>query len=120
MADNQLTATSGSGEQATTQSPQSVPVANGLGGPAATNIQSGAASSLQGSTQLTNLSSTSIKLNVPQASSGAQASTKAVVPAFTPQHHFNPALLSVPVLLVLLAGAMFWFTSHTAKNTTNY
>jgi hypothetical protein len=120
MANNQLTATSGSGTQGTDQNPQAS-VASGTPTAQAGSVQPGTATSLLtgGTTgvalQTTPLSTVSLDNTTAQTQTAPR--TAQALPA---RHHINPVLLSLSVVLCLIAIALFWFTTRTAKNTTDY
>jgi hypothetical protein len=115
MANNQLTTVNGSGEQTTTQSPQSAtqPAATGtLSG----SLQPGTASNLlngQGGVALHGTSLSTVSLSA--ASPATTASTAAVTPV---KHHPIPALYGVSTLLLVIALILFWTTSRSVKITT--
>jgi hypothetical protein len=112
MAGTTLNTTSGSGTQATTQSPQSAGAAT-----ATTNsnaVQPGTASDLLRSNNGVELKSTPLTT----VSLGAKSSTSTAQPPVTNQHHINPVLGVFSVALFILAIVLFWLTSRSAKNTT--
>lgn len=120
MADNQLSATTGSGTQTTTQSPQTA------GQPAATGTQSsgiqpGTATSLLSSGQNgvtlhdTPLSTVNLVTPAPALPLATSTAQPAQQPA---KHHINPVLFGLPILLFVIAAVFFWATSRTVKSTT--
>lgn len=114
---NQLTASSGSGTQSATQSPQTA----GQPSTAAaqtSNVQPGTATDLlrsQSGVQLQDTALSTVSLSTQTTSS----STTSAAPATQqPKHHVNAVLFALPVLLVLLAVIFFWLTSRSVKSTT--
>lgn len=115
MADTTLNTTSGTGNQATTQSPQ-VAGSSGTTGAKASSVQPGTASDLLRSQQGIQLKDTPVTtVNLSEAtSSGTVQQTPA-----TKHHHINPALGAFSIALFVLAIVLFWITSRTAKSTTD-
>jgi hypothetical protein len=121
-----LTATTGSGVQATTQSPQAATSQSG-GGPStqsSSSVQPGTATSLLTSNNGVSLHGTALTTVTLGTSAAATPSTIAAtqVPLARPQvHHINPVLLGGSGLLLVIAVVSFWLTSRSAKNSTkNY
>jgi cobalamin biosynthesis Mg chelatase CobN len=110
-----LTATSGSGTQSTTQSPQSAGTSNISAGQTASGVQPGTASNLlsesSGGVSLHPTALPSVNLSTVKASQVQAVSAPA-------PHHFNPVLGVLAVLFFAVAIAMFWFTSRSEKITT--
>ena len=117
MGNDQLTATTGAGAQTATQSPQSTSNTANFGNQSTSNLQSPAASNLQGGVQINGTSLGNVSLNVP-VSTRTQATT--ALPLTVPHHHPNPALFGLSGLLLVVAAVMFWSTTRAAKNTTDY
>lgn len=119
MADTQLTTTgSGSGAQAATQSPQSVGQSPSSGAQAS-SVQPGTATSLLNGQSGVTLRTTA--LSTVNLDGGNAASTAASLPANPPaKHHANPALFGFSGLLLVVAVVLFWTTSRSVKNTTQY
>jgi hypothetical protein len=119
MANDQLTASSGSGTQTTTQSPQSS-VQSGTPTAQASSVQPGTATSLLtsgGGVALHATSLSTVSLNNTTAQTQAAPQTAQMLPT---HRHINPVLLSFSVVLCLIAIGMFWYTARSAKNTTDY
>jgi hypothetical protein len=120
MATNQLTATSGSGEQTTTQSPQAATQPS-TGGTVSSGVQPGTATSLlngQGSVQLypTSLPTVGLSGATGAAATGTVAAATPAKPVA--KHHANPVLLGSSALLLVVAIVLFWITSRSVKTTT--
>lgn len=113
MATDQLTATAGSGSQATTQSPQSAGQPSGnsaLSG----SVQPGTATSLLDSQDGVPLHGTALST----VSLTNTAPAVAVLPkASPPKHHVNSAFFGFSGLLLLVAVVLFWNTNRSAKGT---
>ena len=81
-------------------------------------MQSGTAESLLNSSngiKLSNTNLTNIDLNTASSStssSGVKASNN------TYQHHVNVGFLIFAILLVMVAGILFWTAGRSVKNTT--
>lgn len=116
-----LNITSSGGQQTATGNPQTVPTAT-PGSPAQSrSVQPGTSDSLLESQQgisLGNQSLTTVSLDGNPSQARTVTSTRKD-PAAKPVHHVNAAWLSLPVLLVLVAAAMFWSMARSAKSTTN-
>lgn len=108
------------GQQTTTQNPQTVPNQTLDGNSAKSGgVQPGTALDLLNNTQGENLgtaSLTTVSINPNQVQAGKQAAS--AEPAVKP-HHTDAALFIVPVVLCVAAVAMFWAMSRSAKSTTN-
>ncbi len=110
-----LNTTSNTGSQSTTQSPQ---ISNGSStGAASGNVQPGIASGLLNSTSGIPLSAGPLP-NV-RLGTTSQASTGTPAPVLA-AHHFNAALLSLPILLLIIAAGSVWATNRSVKSTTKY
>lgn len=118
MANDQLTTTLGGGTQTATQSPQSASNTANNGAQPTGNLQTSAASNLQGGLQINGASLGNISLNVPTSTTKAQTST--VLPTVVHHHHPNPALFGVSGVLLVVAAVLLWTTNRAAKNTTDY
>jgi hypothetical protein len=109
----QLTTSSNSGIQSTTQSPQN---SAGSSGPAAQvgSVQPGTAPNLlntdKNGVALSNQSLSLVNLGA------RQSQISKFAPA--PERHTNPALFGVSGLLFVIAVVMFYVTARAAKNTT--
>jgi len=118
MANNSsLTATSGSGSQTTTQSPQSV--GDAATTTRSTSLQPGTASNLLTSQNGVALQPTPLS-TVSLNPATQTATTQNAATAQPTAHHSNPVLLVLCVLFLAAAVVMFWITSRSAKNTTEY
>lgn len=117
MADTQqLTATSNSSNQETTQNPQT---ANSSGGGAGANdFQPTAMSSTLTSSVGVPLQPTAVT-TVPLAAATATTIATAPVNLPVPTHHLNAALLSLPALFLVVGIAVFMGISRSAKTTTS-
>jgi len=112
-----LTTGTNSGTQGTTQSPQSAIQPSGFAaGTPSSSVQPNVAGS-----QLNTGGTSGISLQTTQLStlSLSSSTTASVKPATVTPHHNSPFLASLAIILFVLAIGMFWYTSHTAKNTTN-
>lgn len=119
MANDAITLNGGAGSQTSTDSPQAGAGASNVGAQTRSNLQSSAASNLQGGQQLSTNSLSTIKLNGQnEDATQTKTSTKAVVPLQT--HHIDVTLLILPAILLLLAVASVWFVRQSAKSTTDY
>lgn len=113
MADNSLTTTSGTGTQATTQSPQAAGAAN-AGGTASSKVQSGTAENVLRSNDGVQLKPTPVTtINLNRTATGTTAQ-----PTTSSKHHIHPVLGIFSVTLFVLAIVLFWATGRSAKNTT--
>ena len=122
MANDQLTTTLGGGTQTTTQSPQSASNTANSGAQPTGNLQTSAASNLQGGLQINGASLGNITLNVPGSTAKAEAktSTATPLPAVVQHHHTNPLLFGISGILLVIAAVLLWTTARAAKNTTDY
>jgi hypothetical protein len=112
MAESQLSATTNSGQQSATQSPQ-VAGQPALAGATASNVQPGTSNDLlngQGSIPLSNQQVTTVNL-----SPAAEASTVRPVPS---GHHPNLGLIIITIVLLLIAAGSAIVINRSAKNTT--
>ncbi len=119
MAANQLTTTTSSEDQATTQNPQLAgqPATNGA---QSSSVQPGTATDL-----LSSRGGVPLQEKVlPSVNLGATTSSVAVRPEPRPEpkpvakHHVSVVLFGLPVLLVLVAIALLWAVRRSAKNPT--
>jgi hypothetical protein len=116
MTTNPLTATTGSGAQTNTASPQSVGQSVATGAQSS-SVQPGTATSLlngEGGVSLHSTALSTVNLDSPGAAPASianQATPK-------PQHHVDSALLGFPALLVVVAIVLFWAVSRSGKTTT--
>jgi hypothetical protein len=117
MAD--LSITSGSGTQTSTQSPQNL---------AAPSSSTAAGSSVQPGTATSLVSPNSISLNNPNlnivnlnsvSATATSPKTSAVVTT-QPKQHLNSGLLSISISLFVIAIIIFWAVGRPEKNTTHY
>ncbi len=109
------------GQQTTTQNPQTAPAPVAGASNQSGGVQPGTAVNLLTSTQgepLSNQALTTVNLGSdPQA---LHTETSTSQPSPQPDNHkINPAILSIPVILCLVAVIMFWIMSRSAKSTTN-
>lgn len=113
MAENTLKTVTAGGTQTATQSPQdSVQAGNSLGGQSASDVQSGTATSLLNSGGGIVLNSTPLTT--------VNLSATGQTPVVTTQpRHIHPVLFGFSALLLVIAVALFWSASRSAKNTTN-
>lgn len=115
-----LTTGSATGDQGTTQNPQTLP-AQTIGASSQTGaVQPGTSNNLltsQNGLSLSSSSLTAVSLN-PGAATASQTQTAPVTK--TSSHHINPAFFAVSAILVLIAIGLFWGISRSAKSTTNY
>ncbi len=110
------------GDQGTTQNPQTVPTGETVGGASTQSgsVQPGTAKSIltsQNGESLSPSALTTVSLDAP-----AITQSQTISPAGTakPQpHHFNPALFAVSIALVLIAAGFFWAINRSAKTTTD-
>ena len=116
MANDQLSTTSNSASQSTTQSPQGNAQSIDSGSNAS-GVQPGTANNLlngQGSVSLHSTSLPSIKL-------GSLQPTAPPLPIATssnqPKHHVNSVLLGIVLLLFVIAAAMAWSINRSSKTT---
>ena len=114
MADNQLTATTSSGQQTTTQNPQTATAQTDNAAAQAQAVQPGTATSLLNSQQGLTLAPGALT-TVDLTATTTQATPKPVVP---PTKHINAGLLGISAVLVVVAIVLFWWTGHSAKSTT--
>ena|SRR5579884_369716 len=107
---DQQAAATASGLQGNSQNPQSAPQPTNDGTPLS-SVQSVSPSNLlsQPNVRLSNLSNTTAT----QTATVVKPDTKA-----TPVHKTNPALLIVPLALIILAIVMFWLARQSVNNTT--
>lgn len=118
MATNQLTTGTGSGVQSTTQTPQSAGQ-GATGGTQSSNVQPGTATALLSSPGGLPLQGT--KLTTVSLNAATPATVASVSPATSPpKHHVNTALFGFSALLLAVAVVLFWATSRSVKNTTQY
>lgn len=108
------------GDQSTTQSPQTAPTQT-IGAPKqAGNVQPGTAASLltdsQGGVGLSSQPLTTVSLKAGATTTGTTGST--TQPA-KPAHHMDAALFIIPIAFCVAAIAMFWVIQRSAKSTTN-
>ncbi|MGH7192307.1 MAG: hypothetical protein ACREJM_02095 [Candidatus Saccharimonadales bacterium] len=108
------------GDQNTTQNPQTVPTQT-LGGASAKSggVQPGTAASLLTSSQGEYMGSPAITTVSLGAAGQTQAATQAPSDTTKPVHHTSAAWFVVPVALCLVAVVMFWTMTRTAKSTTD-
>lgn len=109
------------GQQTTTQNPQAISGQNISASTQSSGIQPGTSTDLLNSTQGETLGAPSLTA-VSLVNTGTRTETSAPGsgPASKPAHHVNAALFVIPVALVLMAAAMFWYmTRSAAKSTTN-
>ena len=114
MAGTQLNATTSDGQQTSTQNPQTAGQSAISGAPAG-SVQPGTSSDLlngQGSVQLHDQPLTTVNLS---AAPDVSPQPKPVAP---PQHHFNPVLLLITAVLLLIAAGSVVSISRSSKNTT--
>lgn len=112
MATQQLPITSATGEQATTQSPQSA-TPGSIGGQTPTSLQQNAASSLLTSQNGVTLYPTvlsSASLNNLTSSTVAQAT-----PQKATSHRVDTPLLSISLVLLVAAIIMVWLANKSAE-----
>lgn len=113
MAD-QLTTTTSSGQQGTTQSPQAAGQA-GNTGTQATSVQPGTATALldgQNGVPLHGQALTVVNINAATATVAQPASKP------TAKRHINAPLMGVSVFFLAVAIVLFWLTSRSVKTTT--
>jgi hypothetical protein len=119
MAD--LTIAPATGDQGTTQNPQTVPSAQTVGGASTKSggVQPGTSRDVltsQNGLSLQPSALTTVTLDT-TASTGSQAQQ---APTTQPAaHHVNPALFGISIALVLIAAGLFWVISRSAKSTTD-
>lgn len=107
------------GQQNTTQNPQTAPKQPVGATTQSGNVQPGTADSLLTSQQgvgLQNQALTTVSL----ANTGTQNSTSSAGQNAQPtKHHVNPALISIPIILCVVAVVLFWWITRSAKSTTD-
>jgi cobalamin biosynthesis Mg chelatase CobN len=109
-----LTATTNSASQSTTQSPQSAGAGNNNTAQSG-SVQPGTAANVLTSQNGISLQQTQLSTVSLASSSNTQTN---ITPA--PAKHINPFLLVVAAVLFLLAVWMFFSTTKTVNNTTEY
>jgi cobalamin biosynthesis Mg chelatase CobN len=109
-----LTATTNSGSQSTTQSPQTAGAGNNSTAQTG-SVQPGTAANVLTSQNGISLQQTQLSTVSLAAPSATQTGVSA-----TPKHHFNPFLLIVAVILFLVAAGFFWNTMRSVNSTTDY
>lgn len=120
MANSELTTGSGGDTQTTAGNLQSTGQLQSAGQtqlPGTSNVQGSAVGS-----QINIAPAQGIVLtnNLGQTGSASVSQSTGILSAPIKPHHFNVALISLPLLLVVLAAGLFWFTARSAKNTTDY
>lgn len=115
-----LSITAPSGQQTTTENPQTVPTETPGASAKSSGLQPGTSTNLLTSQQGESLNATPLT-KVSFINTGTQTQTGAVDPggSATPTHHVNAALFSVPVIFCVIAAAMFLVMTRSAKSTTN-
>jgi hypothetical protein len=118
MAGLAVSAISGN-SQTKTESPQNLvnPTANAA---LSSNVQTGTASSLltaQTGILLKQTAPTTVSLN--NTSLGTPI-TQTPTTTHSSKHHINVVLLGACIVVVVIAVAVFWIITRSAKNTTNY
>lgn len=116
-----LSITAGNGNptsQANTQTPQASVGPASKAAPSG-NVQPGTATSLltnkTGGIALSNQALTTVNLSNTTTTTGQSAQPQTAV---QDEHHFNPLLLGLAIILFVLAAIFFWLTNRSAKNTT--
>ncbi|HZL08264.1 MAG TPA: hypothetical protein VFC50_03660 [Candidatus Dormibacteraeota bacterium] len=119
MATDQLTTTSNSQSQTTTQAGNLQPTGQGsIGGTSSSSVQPDTANSLLSGGQGVPIQGTAlstVNLNPPAT---ATASKPTVAAPVKPPHHANTVFLGFSGLLFLVAIVLFWTTSRSVKSTT--
>jgi hypothetical protein len=122
MAD--LSISSSSGTQTSTQSPQGlVSSGNNAAAESGGNVQPGTATTLLTTSSGISLHPTALTtVNVGAAGSEPVAGTSPAVATVNiqPKHHINGGLLGISIGLLVVAAIVFLFITRSAKNTTNY
>jgi hypothetical protein len=114
MQSQQLSTVNGSGNQSVTQDPQTVTSQTAIAGTQTSNVQSQPSVNLftgTGGVSLNPVPLTTVNLT-------STKTTTVATPAPKPTTHINYAMLSVSTVLFIVAVALFWFTSRSAKSTT--
>lgn len=114
-----LTITPATGNQTTTQNPQTVPTQT-VGAPTkSSGVQPGTATALLTSQQgvdLGNAAVTTVNLN---PTTPATISQTGQTPAPATTHSVHAVWLTIPAVLCLIAVGVFWAMQRSAKSTTN-
>jgi hypothetical protein len=118
MADQDLSAASSSGTQSATQDPQTS-TSGQLGGTTSSSVQPGSSVNLFSGQSGVSLNPTSLSTVNLNSDSSATTTTTVASPAVL-KHNPNTVLLGLMVILVVLAIAIFWKFTSSAKNTTLY
>jgi hypothetical protein len=122
MAD--LSISSGSGAQTSTQSPQGlVSSGNNAAAESGSNVQPGTATTLLTTSGGISLHPTALTtVSVSNAGSEPVTTTSSAVATVNvqPKHHINGGLLGVSIGLLVIAAVVFMIITRSAKNTTNY
>ena len=116
MASNQLTTTTSSGQQGSTQSPQTAGQ-SGSTGTQSSSVQPGTATALLNSQNGVPLHGTALSTVSLNNSSNTLVPSPAK-PAY--KRHINSPLMGVSVLLFIIAVVLFWAVSRPVKSTTQY
>lgn len=103
-------------DQATTQNPQTAPTQTIGASTQSGGVQPGTSTSLLTDSQGVSLQTRPLTTVSLAAGTSQTSSTSAAKPA---QHHVSPSLFIIPVVLVVIAAAMFWAMSRSAKSTTD-
>jgi len=104
-------------DQATTQNPQTAPTQTIGASTQSGGVQPGTSTSLLTDSQGVNLQTRPLTtVSLATTTPSQTSSTTAAKPA---QHHMSPALFIIPVALVVIAAALFWAMSRSAKSTTD-
>jgi hypothetical protein len=118
MATDQLSASSGSGTQGSTQSPQSAG-STATGAPTS-SVQPGTATALlnngQGGVPLHGTALSTV--NLAPATAAATVTVQPPLPGMPAKHHINTPLFGMAILLFVVAAVLFWTTGRSVKNTT--
>jgi hypothetical protein len=117
----ELTTAPASGDQGTTQNPQTVPSGQSVSGASTQSggVQPGTAQAVltsQDGLSLRASALTTVNLNT---TASTESQTRPVSETQQSDHHINPALFAISITLVLIAIGLFWFINHSAKSTTN-
>lgn len=104
-------------DQATTQNPQTAPTQTIGASTKSGGVQPGTATSLLTDSQGVSLQTR--PLTTVSLAAGTPSQTSSTTAAKPAQHHVTPALFIIPVVLCLVAAAMFWAMSRSAKSTTD-
>ncbi|HMH30940.1 MAG TPA: hypothetical protein VK534_00500 [Methylomirabilota bacterium] len=113
-----LQTSSNSGSQSGAQSPQTA-TQSGTGGTSTKVVQPGAANASLNQSSAVGLSLTGTVPTAVSLSSTPSTSTRQVTQAPAPARDFNPALIAIPVILVLVGAALMWAMRRSVKNTTH-